>query len=194
MIAEVINLDLRERGAFFTLVDLMYVHGGSVPDNDDFMRRYLGCNSRGWHTLRDRLLDLQKIYREGNDRLRSRLVDKGISEAQRKRQANSMAGMISQAKRQTTSKVVPNSPEVSNFAGQKPLKNMDLASTSVEPYHTPDSRYKKKEEKNAPPSSSFEKDAVVAREERKGLGEQSEPTKIAVSEHLARLVKERWVQ
>ena len=44
MIAEVINLDLRERGALFTLVDLMYIHGGSVPDEDDFMRRYLGCN------------------------------------------------------------------------------------------------------------------------------------------------------
>ena len=61
MIAEVINLDLRERGALFTLVDLMYIHGGSVPDEDDFMRRYLGCNAKGWHTLRDRLLHLQKI-------------------------------------------------------------------------------------------------------------------------------------
>jgi uncharacterized protein YdaU (DUF1376 family) len=196
MIAEVINLDLRERGAFFTLVDLMYVHGGSVPDNDDFMRRYLGCNSRGWHTLRDRLLDLQKIYREGNDRLRSRLVDKGITEAQRKRQANSMAGMISQAKRQMTSKVVPDFPEVSNFAGQKPLKNMESASTSVEPYHTPESRYKKKEEKNAPPSSSFENDAVVPKEERKGLGEQSEPAHILISDTLARQIQSRskWHQ
>ena len=32
MIAEVINLNLRERGALFTLVDLMYIHGGSVPE------------------------------------------------------------------------------------------------------------------------------------------------------------------
>ena len=194
MIAEVVNLDLRERGAFFTLVDLMYIHGGSVPDDDDFMRRYLGCNSRGWHTLRDRLLDLQKIYREGNDRLRSRLVDKGISEAQRKRQANSMAGMISQAKRQMTSKVVPNSPEVSNFADQKPLINMDSPSTTVEPYHTPDSRYKKKEE--AAPPSSFGNDVVAAQEGRKGLGEQSEPVQILISDTLARQIQSRskWHQ
>jgi len=64
MIAEVINLDLRERGALFTLVDLMFIHGGSVPDENDFMRRYLGCNAKGWRTLRDRLLHLQKIYRD----------------------------------------------------------------------------------------------------------------------------------
>ena len=51
MIAEVINLNLRERGALFTLVNLMYIHGGSVPDEDDFMRRCLGCNAKGWHTL-----------------------------------------------------------------------------------------------------------------------------------------------
>jgi hypothetical protein len=76
MIAEVINLNLRERGALFTLVDLMYIHGGSVPDEDDFMRRYLGCNAKGWHTLRDRLLHLQKIYRDGNRLLRSPLVDR----------------------------------------------------------------------------------------------------------------------
>jgi hypothetical protein len=166
----------------------MYIHGGSVPDDDDFMRRYLGCNSRGWHTLRDRLLDLQKIYREGNDRLRSRLVDKGISEAQRKRQANSMAGMISQAKRQMTSKVASNSPEVSNFAGQKPLKTLESGSTPVEPYHTPDSRYKKKEE--AAPPSSFGNDVVAAKES----GEQSEPAKILFSPYLAKLVNEKWRQ
>ena len=103
-----------------------------------------------------------------------------------------MAGMISQAKRQTTSKVVPETPPKFQTLRQKPLKNMDFSFNIRLTIHTPNSRYKKKEE-NASPSSSFEKDAVVAREERKGLGEQSEPT-IAVSEHLARLVKERWVQ
>jgi hypothetical protein len=97
-------------------VDLMFVYGGAVPDEDDFMRRYLGCNAKGWHTLRDRLLHLQKIYRDGNDKLRSPLVDKGLKEAQRRRYANSMAGMISQTKRQMTAKVVREFPKVSNFA------------------------------------------------------------------------------
>jgi uncharacterized protein YdaU (DUF1376 family) len=188
LIAEVINLDLRERGAFFTLVDLMYVHGGSVPDEDDFMRRYLGCNSRGWHTLRDRLLHLQKIYRDGNCRLRSSLVDKELKSIRKMRDANSMAGMISQAKRQMTSKVVRESPEVSNYATEKPPKTLDSASTPVQPLQTPYSRYK--EGKNAPPSPPFKNGAVVA----EGVGEQSEPV-IEVSNLLARhLQRAGWNQ
>ena len=125
MITEVINLDLRERGAFFTLVDLMYIHGGAIPDDDDFMRRYLGCNAKGWHTLRDRLLHLQKIYRDGNNLLRSSLVDKELRSIRKTRDANAMAGMISQAKRQMTSKVVRESQKVSNFVPAKPLENKE---------------------------------------------------------------------
>jgi uncharacterized protein YdaU (DUF1376 family) len=130
MIAEVINLNLRERGALFTLVDLMYIHGGSVPDEDDFMRRYLGCNAKGWHTLRDRLLHLQKIYRDGNRLLRSPLVDKELKSIRKMRDVNAMAGVISQAKRQMTSKVVRESQKISNFSGEKPLKTLESVSTS----------------------------------------------------------------
>jgi uncharacterized protein YdaU (DUF1376 family) len=190
MLAEVINLDLRERGALFTLVDLMFVRGGAVPDDDDFMRRYLGCNARGWHTLRDRLLRLQKIYREGNDQLRSPLVDKAIKEARQRRGANAMAGMISQAKQRITSKVVRESREVSNFAPAKYLKPQESDSTSVRPNQTPDSRHKKEEEKNAaPPSPSFGNDAVVA---AKGSGEEERP--IVASHLLAEQIKRRWMQ
>ena len=190
MIAEVINLDLRERGALFTLVDLMYIHGGSVPDEDDFMRRYLGCNAKGWHTLRDRLLHLQKIYRDGNSLLRSPLVDKELRSIRKVRDANAWAGMISQAKRQMTSKVVRESQKVSNFAGEKPLKTLESASTPVQPLQTPDSRYKEEREE-APPSPPLESGAVVA--EGKESGEQGEP-KIIVSNYLAEQIRSRWTQ
>ena len=57
--------------------------------------------------------------------------------------------------------------------------------TSEEPLSEPHTEPLKKE---APPSSSFEKSSVVvAGEESKVSGEQSEPRKIVVSEHLARL-------
>ena len=126
MIAEVINLDLRERGALFTLVDLMYIHGGSVPDEDDFMRRYLGCNAKGWHTLRDRLLHLQKIYRDGNRLLRSPLVDKELKSIRKMRDANAMAGMISQAKRQMTSKVVREFSKNFQLFGRETIENIGV--------------------------------------------------------------------
>ena len=187
MIAEVINLDLRERGALFTLVDLMYIHGGSVPDEDDFMRRYLGCNAKGWHTLRDRLLHLQKIYRDGNSLLRSPLVDKELRSIRKVRDANAWAGMISQAKRQMTSKVVRESQKVSNFAGEKPLKTLESASTPVQPLQTPYSRYKEEREE-APPSPPFETGALVAE------GKESSETKIIVSDFLAKQIQRKWRQ
>jgi hypothetical protein len=52
-------------------------------------------------------------------------------------------------------------------------------------------------EETSPRSSSFLENSslvVAAKAERKGSGEQGEPTKIVVGEHLARLVRERWVQ
>ena len=186
MIAEVINLDLRERGALFTLVDLMYIHGGSVPDEDDFMRRYLGCNAKGWHTLRDRLLHLQKIYRDGNRLLRSPLVDKELKSIRKMRDANAMAGMISQAKRQMTSKVVRESQKVSNFSGEKPLKTLESVSTPVQPLQTPYSRYK--EEREEAPSPPFENGAVVAE------GKESSEAKIIVSNFLAKQIQRKWRQ
>ena len=187
MIAEVINLDLRERGALFTLVDLMYIHGGSVPDEDDFMRRYLGCNAKGWHTLRDRLLHLQKIYRDGNRLLRSPLVDKELKSIRKMRDANAMAGMISQAKRQMTSKVVRESQKISNFSGEKPLKTLESVSTPVQPLQTPYSRYKEEREE-APPSPPLESGAVVAE------GKESSETKIIVSNFLAKQIQRKWRQ
>ena len=187
MIAEVINLDLGERGALFTLVDLMYIHGGSVPDEDDFMRRYLGCNAKGWHTLRDRLLHLQNIYRDGNRLLRSPLVDKELKSIRKMRDANAMAGMISQAKRQMTSKVVRESQKISNFSGEKPLKTLESVSTPVQPLQTPDSRYKEEREE-APPSPPFENGAVVAE------GKESSETKIIVSNFLAKQIQRKWRQ
>jgi uncharacterized protein YdaU (DUF1376 family) len=187
MIAEVINLNLRERGALFTLVDLMYIHGGSVPDEDDFMRRYLGCNAKGWHTLRDRLLHLQKIYRDGNRLLRSPLVDKELKSIRKMRDANAMAGMISQAKRQMTSKVVRESQKISNFSGEKPLKTLESVSTPVQPLQTPYSRYKEEREE-APPSPPFANGAVVAE------GKESSETKIIVSNFLAKQIQRKWRQ
>ena len=50
--------------------------------------------------------------RDGNRLLRSPLVDKELKSIRKMRDANTMAGMISQAKRQMTSKVVRESQKV----------------------------------------------------------------------------------
>jgi len=192
MITEVMNLDLRERGALFSLVDLMFKHDGSVPDEDDFVRRYLGCNAKGWHSLRDRLIHLEKIYRDDAGRLRCPLVDKELKSIRKMRDVASVAGMISQAKRQMTSKVCPDFRKVSNSAPANPLETLKAASTTVQPLQTPDSRVKKE----APPSS-LGSDVVAKQGSGLGEGEQAwgaELRPIVVSPYLAQNIESKWKQ
>jgi hypothetical protein len=132
------------------------------------------------------LLHLQKIYRDGNRLLRSPLVDKELKSIRKMRDANAMAGMISQAKRQMTSKVVRESQKISNFSGEKPLKTLESVSTPVQPLQTPYSRYK--EEREEAPSPPFENGAVVAE------GKESSETKIIVSNFLAKQIQRKWRQ
>ena len=126
MIAEVINLDLeRARGLFH--VSRFDVRPRRLsPRRRRFHAALSRLQLKGWYTLRDRLLHLQKIYRDGNRLLRSPLVDKELKSIRKMRDANSMAGMISQAKRQMTSKVVRQTPEVSNFAGRETTENIGV--------------------------------------------------------------------
>ena len=58
------------------------------------------------------------------------LVDKELKSIRKMRDVNAMAGVISQAKRQMTSKVVRESQKISNFSGEKPLKTLESVSTS----------------------------------------------------------------
>jgi hypothetical protein len=73
----------------------------------------------------------------------------------------------------------------------EPLNITSEGTSDIKPLREP-----LKEE--APPrlSSFLENSSLVvaAKAERNGSGEQSEPRKIVVGEHLPRLVRERWVQ
>jgi uncharacterized protein YdaU (DUF1376 family) len=59
-------LTLEERGAYNTILDLIYAHDGELEDNDREIARWLRANPRTWRRLRARLLSLGKLYvREG---------------------------------------------------------------------------------------------------------------------------------
>jgi uncharacterized protein YdaU (DUF1376 family) len=208
VIAENTNLDLRERGALSTLIDLMFMHNGSVPDEDDFIRHYLGCNARGWHSLRDRLIDLQKIYRDDNGRLCCLRVDKELESIRQMRDAKAMAGMISQAKRQMTlrqssSKVCSKFQKVSNFAPAKPLETLDSGSTPVQQLYTPHSRRKKEGQEGeengdphalragspSPPLSRTAKPSEQAGSPKKEVGEKE--VKLTLTPYLEAQIRSR---
>jgi uncharacterized protein YdaU (DUF1376 family) len=60
------ELTLEERGAYNTILDLIYAHDGELADNDREIVTWLRVRRKTWRRLRLRLLSLGKIYlREG---------------------------------------------------------------------------------------------------------------------------------
>lgn len=72
-------LTLEERGAYQTLLDLIYDRGGPMPDNDGLLARYMGVSIRKWKSLRRSLIDHGKIRIDENGNL---VNDRAISEVE----------------------------------------------------------------------------------------------------------------
>jgi uncharacterized protein YdaU (DUF1376 family) len=75
------NLTLEERGAYNTILDLIYAHDGALEDLPRDICRALGCNIRTWRRLKARLLELGKIYVHAGC-LRNQRADEEIANAQ----------------------------------------------------------------------------------------------------------------
>lgn len=71
-------LTLEERGAYQTLLDLIYDRGGPLPDNDGLLARYMGVSIRKWKAIRQSLIQHGKIRAEGE----SLVNDRAISEVE----------------------------------------------------------------------------------------------------------------
>lgn len=107
-------LTLEERGAYNTVLDLIYDNGGKVIDDDRFLAGWMRCDVRVWKRIKNRLLELGKLYNDG-DFLRSYAADRGVSDALLRIGSAKEAGRASAAKREAQLK-----------------ENNDIASTPVE--------------------------------------------------------------
>jgi uncharacterized protein YdaU (DUF1376 family) len=58
-------LTLEERGAYNTVLDLIYRSDNLVRDDDRFLAGHMGCDLRVWRRIKARLIDLEKIQLEG---------------------------------------------------------------------------------------------------------------------------------
>ena len=56
------GLTLEERGAYNTLIDLIYIADGALPDDERAICKVLGTNGRGWKRIRTSLIAKGKIY------------------------------------------------------------------------------------------------------------------------------------
>jgi uncharacterized protein YdaU (DUF1376 family) len=55
-------LTLEERGAYQTLLDMMYDRGGPLIDNERLLAGYMNCSLRKWRQIRDQLIEKGKIF------------------------------------------------------------------------------------------------------------------------------------
>jgi uncharacterized protein YdaU (DUF1376 family) len=60
------GMTLEERGAYFTLLALMYDREGAIPEDERWLCGNLDCDPRVWRRLRDRLSRLGKIIPDVN--------------------------------------------------------------------------------------------------------------------------------
>jgi uncharacterized protein YdaU (DUF1376 family) len=85
MLVDVGGLSLEERGAYFSLLELIHANNGAIDDDDKLIADWLHIDIRIWRKrLRPRLVDqLGKLYKNGPN-LRNAGMDKEISEGQKR--------------------------------------------------------------------------------------------------------------
>lgn len=59
------QLTLEERGAYSTVLDLIYSRQNRLPDDDRFIAGFLRSDVRVWKRIKARLIALEKLYVEG---------------------------------------------------------------------------------------------------------------------------------
>lgn len=92
------ELTLEERGAYNTVLDLIYDRDGDLPDDDRFLAGWCKCDLRVWRRIKQRLIGLGKLYVEGG-KLRNERADRGVDEALHRVTSAADAGRASGRKR-----------------------------------------------------------------------------------------------
>lgn len=111
------TLSLELRGAYNTVLDLIYSRDGNLPDDDRFIAGFLGVDVRVWKRLKGSLIDAGKLYIEAG-MLRNETADVVVRTALARVVSATNAGKLSAERRALNS-------------GTKPNKNNGEASTGV---------------------------------------------------------------
>ena len=79
-LAGMAELSLRQRGAYNSLLDLLYSRDGNVPDDDARVARMISCHWREWATIKTELIAAGKVWVE-DGKLCAKRVQDTIKEA-----------------------------------------------------------------------------------------------------------------
>lgn len=99
------DLSLEERGAYNTILDLIYSREGNLKDDDYSIAGHLRCDVRVWRRLRRRLIDLEKLYLHGGC-LRNERADEEIHRALSRIASAAEAGRQSWANKQERQSII----------------------------------------------------------------------------------------
>ncbi|MCZ7657324.1 MAG: restriction endonuclease [Xanthobacteraceae bacterium] len=83
-----------ERGVYFTVIELIHVHGGAVEDDERFLADWCNCDVRVWRRIRARLIEFEQLY-ELDGTLRNERADDEAAATLARRAAARAAGRAS---------------------------------------------------------------------------------------------------
>lgn len=137
------ELSLEERGAYNTILDLIYSRDGNLVDDDRFIAGWLRVDVRIWKRIKTSLIERGKLYVDG-ELLRNEKADVVVLEALSRVGSARDAGLASA--RSKASKSTSSSRKNSNLAST-PVETGDATGVS-----TNQNQIQKEEEAKASPS------------------------------------------
>jgi uncharacterized protein YdaU (DUF1376 family) len=101
----VADLTLEERGAYLTVLELIYSKEGSVEDDDRLLAGWLRVDVRIWRRIRARLIERGKLYVNGPN-LRNERADREVVAVLERIRNAAQAGLRSAEKRSADIKLM----------------------------------------------------------------------------------------
>lgn len=103
-LAGMAELTLKQRGAYNSLIDLLYSRDGDVPDDDIRVAKMMACHWREWKKIKAELIALGKVWTDGG-KLHAKRVQETIKEAADFAQEQSRRASKGWQKRKNTSEI-----------------------------------------------------------------------------------------
>jgi uncharacterized protein YdaU (DUF1376 family) len=104
-LAGMAELTFEERGAYNSLIDLLYSRDGDVPDDDAFCARVFHCRPQVWRRLKLALMAMGKV-RDLNGKLTANRVETELQTAHKLMENMGYLGRLSAEKRKQTNEIL----------------------------------------------------------------------------------------
>lgn len=84
-ISGTMRLSLEQKGAYSMVLDLIYDHGGPIPDDSRWIARVCGCSTRKWNQIRQGLIGMGYLHAQ-DAHLTNRRAEKQIFSSEKERE------------------------------------------------------------------------------------------------------------